>query len=525
MGNPLLKNYNIDKDPHLTGGFNNLWKIYKGSRKDRKQDASVFVLEKKALDKYSKEEREEIINVLKKEAGVLVKYKHPGMLGVYEQLLEDKQTLCFVSEPIEHTLSSWVERGGVSKLEIKLMITELCNVLAFLHEDAKVIHSTLSPDNVFITSSGHIKISGLAFSLTDPPMNGLELKLNTFYNNAMPCLKYVAPEIVNNQRAYYKSDIFSIGMIIYNVLKFNKGEHDRDLLAIGQNSVEDYKRAYEVMDNKLMRMAFETDDNELIFKALNKNQESRPTTRELLENGWFNDPKLKALRFIDNLEANEPAKNVEFLTKFPNILHFFDNRIIERRFLPAFMNALKLEGLIVNTLPAIFAVCESTNFKIDFEQLVWPALKNLFGMKQMPAAALYYILSKLNFIAEKISNSEFATTMLNIICKALDCGVAKIQAVVLENLSFIIKKIDSQAFKNQIFPRLVNIVLNTSSTSLKIQILKSWTTVYSLLDQNIINESLLNTLEKLRKSDNNGEINMCLVNIYEEIAKIVSIEV
>jgi len=96
--------------------------------------------------------------------------------------------------------------------------------------------------------------------------------------------------------------------------------------------------------------------------------------------------------------------------------------------------------------------------------------------------------------------------MLNIICKALDCRVAKIQSIVIENLAFIIKKIDSLAFKNQVFPRLVNIVLNTTSNTVKITILKSFTNVYSLLDKNIINESLLNTLEKIRKSDNTGEI-------------------
>ena len=84
-------------------------------------------------------------------------------------------------------------------------------------------------------------------------------------------------------------------------------------------------------------------------------------------------------------------------------------------------------------------------------------------MKQIPAAALYFILSKINLIAEKISNSEFSSNMLNIICKALDCGVPKIQSIVMENLEFIIKKIDSLAFKNQIFPRLVHIVLNTNS--------------------------------------------------------------
>lgn len=526
MGNPLLKNYNIEKEPFLSGGFNNLWKIYKGSRKDRKQDVCVFVMEKKSLEKYPKEEREEILNVLKKEAGALVKFKHPSVLGIYEQVSEDKQSLIFVTEPVQHTLASWVEQSGTSKLEVKLMITEICHVLSFLHDDAHVIHTAINPDNVFINPQGHVKMSGLSFSISDPPVGGMEVKLNPTYPNALPCLRFVAPEIVLDSKAYYQADIFSLGMLIYNSLKFIKGDTDRDLLSLnGQNSIDTYKKAISLMENKMMKIAFESDDHDALFKALNRNPQARPTIKEFLEHPWFSDPKLKALRFIENLEQNEANKNTEFLAKLPNILSVFESKIIERRFLPCLMNALKIENLIVSALPAIFAICESSNFKIDFETLVWPGLKTLFQMKQIPAAGLYYLLSKINYIAEKISNSEFSSNMLNIICKALDCGVAKIQSVVLENLLFIIKKVDSLAFKNQIYPRLVNIVLNTNSNTLKVSILKNFTTVYSLLDQNIINESLLNTLEKIRKSDNSSEVCMSVIAIYEEIAKVVSVEV
>jgi SCY1-like protein 2 len=525
MGNPLLKNYNVEKEHFLTGGFNNLWKIYKGSRKDRKQEVCVFVLDKKSLDKFSKDEKEEILNVLKKEVSALVKLKHPGVLGIYEQLSEDKSSLIFVTEPVQFTLTSWLETQGASKLEIKLLVTELCNVVSFLHDNAHVIHGGLNPDEIFITAEGRIKISGLEFSLFDPAIGGQESKISSIYFNSNPSLKFVAPEIVTESKAYYQSDIFSLGLIIYNLLKFHKGDTDRDIININTNSPESYKKALDVYENKLMRMTFESDDNDLIFKALNKKPNLRPSINDLLEHSWFNDPKLKALRFVENLEHNDINKNTEFLSKFPNILHLFENKIIERRFLPAFMNALKSENLIVNTLPAVFAICEEKNNKIDFENFVWPGLKNLFAMKQIPAAALYFLLSKLNFFAEKISNNEFSSNLLNIICKALDCGVAKIQTVVLDNLSFIIKKVDSLAFKNQIYPRLVNIVLNTSSNSLKVLILKSFLSIYSLLDQNIINESLLNTLEKIRKGDNNSDVCMSIVSIYEEIAKIVSVEV
>lgn len=530
MGNPLLKNYNIDKAPFTQGGYRDLWDIYHGSRKDRQQDVCIFIHEKKNLDKYAKEEREEILNVLKKEAGALAKFKHPLVLSLVDPLLEDKTTLIFVTEPFNYTLSKFAESADTSKLELKLLILELCNVISFMHNDAKVIITSMIPESILITSNGKLKLSGMAFSVPDPPIGGAKYKLETAFPNAMPLLKFMAPEIIYDGKVNYQSDIFALGILIHYLFKLNantQNSNDRDLIAVNssRNTVDSYKSAYNSFDSRISQMRFEPEDNDMIIKATTKNIDFRPTINEIMELNWFNDPKLKAFKFIENLEQNDPTKNTEFLNKFSNILNIFELKIIEKRFLPSFLRALKNENLIVSILPIIFNICQIPAIKVDFEADVWPALKIVFALKQIPAAALYFILSKINFIAEKISNAEFSSNMLNIICKALDCGVAKIQSVVMENLAFIIKKIDSLAFKNQVFPRLVNIVLNTTSNSLKVTILKSFINVYSLLDQNIINESLLNTLEKIRKSDNTSEICVSLVKIYEEIAKVVSVEV
>jgi SCY1-like protein 2 len=109
MGNTLLRDYNVEKESFLTGGFQNLWKIYKGKHKDRNTDVSVFFFDKKSLDKFNKDQRDEVINILKKEATSLAKYKHPGLLGIVELPLEDKTSLAFVTEPIHYTLTSFAE--------------------------------------------------------------------------------------------------------------------------------------------------------------------------------------------------------------------------------------------------------------------------------------------------------------------------------------------------------------------------------------------------------------------------------
>ena len=528
MGTSLLKNYTVDKDPYMSGGFKNMWKIYKGTPKTRPGSASVFVFEKKALDKFSKEEREEVLNILRREVTSLAKYKHPNVLGIYELLLEDKSTLVFVTEYINFSLSSWIETGNISKLEVKLMISQLCQVISFFHENAKIIHSNLTPNNIFIDEKGQIKVSGLCFLLNDPPITGVETKYNTYMHNALPNLKFTAPEIVFDATTYYQSDLFSLGAIIYFLVSKtakDKSINTDDLIALNSNSYEAYKKFFESgFDKKLSNLeGLETEDVDIVIQLLNRTYSRRPTILEFSEDSWFNDPKLKALKFVESLESNDMSKNTEFLGKFPSIITFFDNKIIEKRFLPVFMNALKIEGLIVSTLPCVFAISEKA--EISFEKVIWPSLKTLFQHKHIPAAALFYILSRLNYIAENISNTEFSSNMFSIVCKALDCGVPKIQSVVLDNLNFIIKKVDSMNFKNQLFPRLVNIVTTTTSNSLKIQILKAFKSAYSLLDQNIINESLLNTLEKIRKGDNNELTCISLVDIYEEIAKVVSVEV
>jgi len=67
-----------------------LWKIYSGYKKSTQQSASIFVLEKRQLDKWSKTEREHIIEVVKKGVAQLTRLKHPQILTVQHTLEESR---------------------------------------------------------------------------------------------------------------------------------------------------------------------------------------------------------------------------------------------------------------------------------------------------------------------------------------------------------------------------------------------------------------------------------------------------
>ena len=538
MGSDLFSNYTIEKTPFLQGGYLRLWKIYHGTHKVRKQEVCVFVFEKKSLEKYPKQEQGEILLTLKCEAQMLVKFKHPSLLGVVESFVEDKNTLDFVTERFDYSLNSWMMNVKPSKLEIKQMVIELAKAILFLHNDAHVVHNNLNPDVIFIDANNKIKISGLSFSIEDPPLQGGDIDVTKYsppsahnINSqntvlSLPDLSFVAPELIFNNKCFYSSDMFSLGLVIYQILKDHLGDNKTHLfMKLSSNSINAYKNFMNSFDSYLTsKLKFENDDNFLLSKLLQKQHNSRPRVRDIIDTPWFNDPKLKALNFIMNLESNDQKKNVEFLEKLPKIIGMFEKKIIVKRFLPALLKAIKVETLINPCLPAIFSICESPSFKIDFAREIWPKLKDLFKLRSLPAAAIYFLISKVQYIGEHISQTEFSQNFLNLICKAMDCNVPKIQLVVSNNMKFIANNTDSLSFKNQIFPRIMQVVSSTNSKTLKLSMLNNIKDLYTKLDQNLINDKLLTTLDKVRKTDGNNDICMSICDIYLEISKIVSLE-
>ena len=538
MGSDLFSNYSIEKTPFLQGGYLRLWKIYHGTHKVRKQEVCVFVFEKKSLEKYPKQEQGEILLTLKCEAQMLVKFKHPSLLGVVESFVEDKNTLGFVTERFDYSLNSWMMNVKPSKLEIKQMVIELAKAILFLHNDAHVVHNNLNPDVIFIDANNKIKISGLSFSIEDPPLQGGDIDVTKYsppsahnINSqntvlSLPDLSFVAPELIFNNKCFYSSDMFSLGLVIYQILKDHLGDNKTHLfMKLSSNSINAYKNFMNSFDSYLTsKLKFENDDNFLLSKLLQKQHNSRPRVRDIIDTPWFNDPKLKALNFIMNLESNDQKKNVEFLEKLPKIIGMFEKKIIVKRFLPALLKAIKVETLINPCLPAIFSICESPSFKIDFAREIWPKLKDLFKLRSLPAAAIYFLISKVQYIGEHISQTEFSQNFLNLICKAMDCNVPKIQLVVSNNMKFIANNTDSLSFKNQIFPRIMQVVSSTNSKTLKLSMLNNIKDLYTKLDQNLINDKLLTTLDKVRKTDGNNDICMSICDIYLEISKIVSLE-
>jgi eukaryotic-like serine/threonine-protein kinase len=114
-------------------------------------------------------------------------------------------------EDLQHRLTGRDPMSLARKLEIA---SEICDGLAYAHRRG-LIHRDIKPANIFITDEGVVKILdfGLARMVTS------EL---TASNMMLGTLNYMAPEQIRGERIDHRADIFSFGVVLYEILSGRK---------------------------------------------------------------------------------------------------------------------------------------------------------------------------------------------------------------------------------------------------------------------------------------------------------------
>ena len=529
MGSSLFPNYSLQKKPYLELRY---WKIYVGENKASGETVSVFIFEKKLLDKKTDKERQTILSCLRKEPETLIrgKNKHKNFLTVIEPLKEDNNSLGFITEYVNYNLISWINICQPSKFQIKYMIYQLLSVVIFLHSEYQISHNNLNPENIFITKNNFIKITGFMFSSTlinkDNNNNNNSNNL-IFSKNVVEVfcnMNYLPPELILNNEITNNSDNYIVGLIGYYLL----GEkNNSDLFLLADNSYDSFRNTY---NNTNIEKKINTFSNELVkdfLRSLLQNNSEKRKNLSLIQNSKFfveseDNNKLVPLCLLSKMESAELTNNYELLKLLPNILEFYS--VMEKEFLilPNLLYYLKTESLINPIVPALFLLSETTNNKINFEQRIWPVFKTLFNMKKFPAVTLYYTLKKINFLIDNVEKTEFNKHCIPLMCKALDCGVQKIQEVILEELPKILKKIDKNEFQNSIYNRMVKIVMQTKNNKIRKKIMNFFICLSDYFDSYFINNKFLDDIEKIIKSETTLNICKNAFILYEKIKSKVN---
>ena len=157
-------------------------------------------------------EDEKFVRRFEREANSASSLRHPNIVEMYD-VGEDNGKYFIVMEYVEgQTLKSLIKRRGSLTLpEVLDIMTQLTSGIAHAHQNG-IIHRDIKPQNVLILDDGLIKIAdfGIAHAL-----NSEEL---TQTNSVMGSVHYLPPEQANGEQSTFKSDIYSLGILMFELL-------------------------------------------------------------------------------------------------------------------------------------------------------------------------------------------------------------------------------------------------------------------------------------------------------------------
>ena len=153
------------------------------------------------------------VDRFRREAQAAARLNHPNIVGIYDSGA-DGETQFIVMEFIQgRTLEDFMSSGGrFNPVHAVEVAEKICDALAYAHI-AGVIHRDIKPANVMVTRKGEVKVMdfGIARIVAGP-------QTAPQTSAVLGTAAYISPEQAQGQRVDGRSDIYSLGAVLYEML-------------------------------------------------------------------------------------------------------------------------------------------------------------------------------------------------------------------------------------------------------------------------------------------------------------------
>ena len=138
---------------------------------------------------------------------------HPGVMKVYSD--ENRSQLYMVMEWVEGRLLRQIltERGKLPQERAIRLTVAICDTLAYIHSHG-VVHRDLKPENIMVDAEDHIKLIDFGIAGQEGARRLTFAKLS----QVMGTPDYISPEQVKGKRGDARSDIYALGVMLYEML-------------------------------------------------------------------------------------------------------------------------------------------------------------------------------------------------------------------------------------------------------------------------------------------------------------------
>lgn len=250
-----------------SGGMGEVYKAY-----DQRLERWVAIKRIRPDKETAEEHRER----LRREARAAARINHPAIVQVYD-IFEQDDADCIVMEFVEGTsLDRLIQHGPLDAYRAARLGRQIANGLAQAHDNG-ILHRDLKTENVIVTAGDQAKI--LDFGLAKPLIQGNLDSTLTGKGQVVGTSRTMSPEYVSGDEVDHRSDLFALGVLLYETTTGNSPFKAHNTLATLKRVIlHRQPPAHEV------NPAIPQGLSELIDSLLEKEPQDRPQDAEEVAN-------------------------------------------------------------------------------------------------------------------------------------------------------------------------------------------------------------------------------------------------
>jgi serine/threonine protein kinase len=256
----ILGNYEIIRKSIGKGSFS---KIYKGRCLKTQKKVAIKIIKKRNINNEN--------NVLR-EIQVMKMIKHENVIKLIDVLASDNKYYLILEFCSNGDLKKHTKHKNISENTLREYMSQIRDGLYELYTK-NIIHRDLKPHNILVTENNKLKISDFGFAKSYNPDENLK---QTMCGSPI----YMAPEILQGKKYDISADLWSFGVIMYELF-YNKvpisGYDIGDLVT----NVSKFK----YIPGSDKEISNECDD--LLRQLLKKNPKERIQWEKFIEHPWF----------------------------------------------------------------------------------------------------------------------------------------------------------------------------------------------------------------------------------------------
>ena len=307
-------------------GSGSFGRVYLVSHNDLKSLFALKVIDKrKLMVSYGK------LDIIYNEINIHSKLAHENIIKLYN-VHEDNENINIIMEYAENgNLYELIskEKNGLTEAKAFDYFIQVVNAVYYLHNN-NIIHRDIKPENILIGNDNKIKLCDFGWA-----------KELTLENRSTFCgtVEYMAPEIVGSENYDYSVDIWSLGILLYELLYGHspfKASNTKNVIL----NIKTHELTYDDKNKQISKSC-----KDLIQKLLDSNPQKRLKIKDILEHPFvkkhskkysykkklstvINEDKIKD-NFNRNINENNTDNNSD--KKLDNILKRSNTRYISSK--------------------------------------------------------------------------------------------------------------------------------------------------------------------------------------------------